>query len=165
MSTEHKSYTDKANKDSWATPQYIFDYFNKIFNFDFDVAASADNAKCEDFYTIEDNALIKVWGDVNWCNPPYSNIKPWVEKAIFERMRNNKTVMLLPSDTSVEWFRLAFDNCSECIFISGRLSFINAATGKQVSGNNKGSVVFVFGDPVLQKVKLIKRDSLYGGKK
>jgi len=95
---------------------------------------------------------------VNWCNPPYSNVRPWVDKAIVEASKGNTTVMIVPADTSVAWFREAFNECSVCEFISGRISFINAETGKPQSGNNKGSVVFVF-DAVggYEPVKLIDR--------
>ena len=64
----------------------------------------------------------------------------WIEAG-----KSKTTVMLIPADTSVSWFRKAFDNCTRCEFIIGRISFINADTGKPQSGNNKGSVVFVFG--------------------
>ena len=53
-------------------------------------------------------------------------------------------MMLVPSDTSVKWFKLAFDSCNEVRFISGRISFINADTQKPVNGNNKGSVLFIW---------------------
>ncbi|AUR96579.1 DNA N-6-adenine-methyltransferase [Vibrio phage 1.226.O._10N.261.48.E5] len=162
MNTEHKSSTPIEIRDLWMTPGFIFDYYNRRFNFTCDVAASCENALCESFYTEEDNSLSQDWFMVNWCNPPYSKIMPWVEKAVSEMSNGNKTVMLIPADTSVKWFKLAFDNCSECHFISGRLSFVNEATKKPVSGNNKGSVVFVFdpSSPFKSQTVLIDRDSM-----
>lgn len=87
---------------------------------------------------------------------------PWVEKAIEQMERGCLTVMLIPADTSVKWFKRAFDNCSECHFISGRLAFINAETQKPVSGNNKGSVVFIFdpNSPFKSQTCLIDRDGM-----
>ena len=75
---------------------------------------------------------------------------------------NVKIVTLLPADTSVQWFKYAFDHCSEFHMISGRLSFINAETQKPVAGNNKGSVVFIFDprSPVKQSTHLINRDDM-----
>tara|TARA_R110002012_G_scaffold270864_1_gene455976 strand:+ start:1947 stop:2444 length:498 start_codon:yes stop_codon:yes gene_type:complete len=164
MSAEHKSNTAAEIKDLWQTPKFVFDYYDRRFGFEFDVAASESNALCNCFYNEKHDALSEncSWDGPNWCNPPYSKILPWVEKAVSEMNRGMLTVMLIPSDTSVKWFKLAFENCTECHFISGRLSFINAETQKPVDGNNKGSVVFIFDpkSPVKQSVHLIDRESM-----
>ncbi|AUR89915.1 DNA N-6-adenine-methyltransferase [Vibrio phage 1.134.O._10N.222.52.B8] len=167
MNTEHKSNTPVEIRDLWMTPGFIFDYYNRRFNFTCDVACSDENRLVRDHWlTEDDNALFygTDWHTRNWCNPPYSNIRPWVEKAINEMSSGRLTVMLIPADTSVKWFKLAFDNCSECHFISGRLSFVNGATKKPVSGNNKGSVVFVFdpSSPFKSQTALISRDEMKG---
>ena len=36
---------------------------------------------------------------MNYCNPPYSNVKPWVKKAKSEQDKGNTTVMLLKIST------------------------------------------------------------------
>lgn len=163
MSTEHKSNTPADIKDCWQTPKFVFDYYNNRFNFTMDVCASHSNTLVENSYWTEaDDSLNQNWCMVSWCNPPYGNIMPWVMKAIDESKQGVKTVMLIPADTSVKWFKLAFDSCTECHFISGRLSFINAETQKPVNGNNKGSVVFIFDpkSPVKQSVHLINREDM-----
>lgn len=150
-------------RNNWRTPAYIFNYLDQLFHFTTDVAASSDNHLCDRYFTEADNALVKEWGEVNYCNPPYDDIKPWVVKAIEQMNQGKITVMLIPADTSVGWFKLAFDHCSSAVFLTGRIAFINADTGKAVSGNNKGSVVFVF-NPHSNKprsVNLIDRDSLH----
>ena len=162
MNTEHKSNTPVDIKDCWQTPKFVFDHYNNKHKFVRDVAASSENKLCDEYYSEKHNALEQNWSRVSWCNPPYSNIMPWVSKAIHEMNLGRKTVMLIPADTSVKWFKLAFENCSSCEFISGRLAFINAETQKPVSGNNKGSVVFTF-EPNTNKrqvVSLIDRDSM-----
>lgn len=152
--------TKEAIRDLWQTPQAIFDHYNQRFDFTTDVAASAENRFCADHRSEKFDGLLTGWGNANWCNPPYSNITPWVRKAIEQMKLGRLTVMLIPADTSVQWFKLAYLHCTECHFISGRLSFINAETKKPVSGNNKGSVVFVFDplSPVAQQVALVDRD-------
>lgn len=157
------SKTEVSIRDLWQTPRFIFDYYNRRFDLRMDVASSEENKLCDLNLTIEDDALIcnwSTWG--NWCNPPYSDIMPWAEKAVKEMERGCLTVMLIPADTSVKWFKKAFENCSECHFISGRLAFINAETQKPVSGNNKGSVVFVFNpkSPFKSQVELIDREDM-----
>lgn len=162
--TEHKSNTPLNIRDLWQTPKPIFDHYNEIFNFTTDVASSSLNRFCQDHRSEKMDGLLTGWGDTNWCNPPYSDITPWVKKAIEQQKLGRQTAMLIPSDTSVGWFKLAFDNCTECHFVSGRISFINAETQKPVNGNNKGSVVFIFGSKnnTDKIVKLIDRGDLYG---
>ena len=145
MNTEHKSNTPANIKDAWRTPINIFNELDKEFDFKCDVAASSENALVPDCYlTIEDDALKQDWKKSNQCNPNYSNIGPWIKKAIEQHNQGKTVVMLVPSDTSVKWFKKAFDSCNEVRFISGRISFINADTQKPVNGNNKGSVLFIW---------------------
>lgn len=108
------------------------------------MAASHDNALSSNFYTEQDDAITQRWFKSSWCNPPYSKILPWVQKALIEHEEGKTIVMLVPADTSVKWFKEAYRSCNEARFISGRLSFINAETQKPVSGNNKGSVIFIW---------------------
>lgn len=144
MNKEHKSNTPAVIKDLWQTPKALFDRLNCEFNFTGDVAASEANSLCGKFYTESDDAINKKWFYSNWCNPPYSNIRPWVNKAIEQHKDGKTVVMLVPSDTSVKWFKEAYESCNEVRFISGRISFINADTQKPVNGNNKGSVIFIW---------------------
>ena len=163
--TEHKSNTPKDIKDLWQTPKNLFNTLNEEFQFVLDVAASHENHLCDAYLTEEDNALASNhdWLSTNYLNPPYSKILPWVIKAIEQHKKGNTIVMLVPSDTSVKWFKLAFESCSEVRFISGRISFINAETKKPVNGNNKGSVLFIwraYAPKQSHCVTLIDRDSL-----
>lgn len=168
MNTEHKSDTPKEIRDLWRTPKALFDYYDRRFNFTTDVAASFENTFKPYAHLGEqvDGTFIDAldyenkWGERNFINPPYSDISPWVARCAVEMIHGNLSVLLIPADTSVKWFRLAFENCTECHFISGRVSFINEETGKPVSGNNKGSVVFIFdpNSPIKQAVSLIDRD-------
>lgn len=162
--TENKSFTPESIRDLWQTPHEIFNKLDEEFNFTCDVAASESNHLCEKYFTESDDALINSWGKVNWCNPPYSDITPWVEKAIEQHKLGLTVVMLVPSDTSVKWFKLAYESCNEVRFISGRISFINADTQKPVNGNNKGSVLFIWRANAPKNshtVTLIDRDYFY----
>lgn len=44
-----------------ATPQNFFNWLNSIFRFDLDVCALPENAKCEKYYTPEDDGLSQKW--------------------------------------------------------------------------------------------------------
>lgn len=48
--------------DNWATPQELFNQLNNEFAFTLDPCASADNAKCAQYYTKEQDGLKQNWG-------------------------------------------------------------------------------------------------------
>lgn len=137
-------------RDLWKTPPQIYAHLNAEFGFSVDLAASSAN-QLHDNYITSDMDTLKIdwcgmygrsWG---WLNPPYSDIGPFVIKAIEQQQKGFGTVMLVPADTSVGWFSLALPSISEVRFITGgRLSFIRADTGKPVNGNNKGSMLLIF---------------------
>lgn len=60
----------KSTNQSWETPDALFIRVNDIFNFTMDVCASAENKKCDLFYSEQDSCLEKQWKGVNWMNPP-----------------------------------------------------------------------------------------------
>lgn len=68
--------------DLWATPQDFFDKLNAEFGFTLDVCANAENAKCADYFTAEQDGLAQDWRGVCWMNPPYGReIGAWMRKA------------------------------------------------------------------------------------
>ncbi|EMM6705319.1 phage N-6-adenine-methyltransferase [Klebsiella pneumoniae] len=145
------SKTPVDQRDLWRTPPALFACLNAEFFFQLDAAAAAHNALCRKFITAEQNTLETPWADYLsipgyvWLNPPYSDITPFVKKAAAESANQIGTVMLVPADTSVGWFKEAIQTASEVRFITaGRLAFINPVTGKPVSGNNKGSMLIIW---------------------
>ena len=63
-------------------------------------------------------------GCVVFCNPPYSNIAKWVEKAFRESRKDNTLVVLLvPSRTDTKYFHDFIYKRAEIRFIRGRLKF------------------------------------------
>ncbi len=145
------SKTPADQRDLWRTPPALFACLNAEFCFQLDAAAAAHNALCRKFITAEQNTLETPWDECLsipgyvWLNPPYSDITPFVKKAAAESANQIGTVMLVPADTSVGWFKEAIQTASEVRFITaGRLAFINPVTGKPVSGNNKGSMLIIW---------------------
>ncbi|QLU91892.1 phage N-6-adenine-methyltransferase [Enterobacter roggenkampii] len=145
------SKTPLDQRDLWRTPPALFASLDAEFCFQLDAAAAPHNALCRKFITAEQNTLQTPWADyLNvpgyvWLNPPYSDITPFVKKAAAESANQIGTVMLVPADTSVGWFKEAIQTASEVRFITaGRLAFINPVTGKPVSGNNKGSMLIIW---------------------
>lgn len=140
------------DRDTYRTPPELFAALDAEFDFNIDVAASAENALCVNFLTETDNALLADWikysswiGGYAWCNCPYSDIGPWVRKAAEQSKIGIGCVMLVMADTSVGWYAEAIKTCQEVRFIvGGRISFLNPETGKPAAGNNKGSKLLIW---------------------
>ena len=123
--------------DDRATTPEVFGPLHERFRFTIDVAASAENAKLPRFYSIEDDGLAQSWvGERVWCNPPFSDIEPWVEKAWATRSyphgNDDLIVMLVPANrTEQGWWqrqvepRLRSQHPSfRAEFLPGRLRFL-----------------------------------------
>lgn len=109
----------------WETPQALFDGLDAIYHFTLDAAATPENAKCERFFTAEDDGLKQSWaGETVWCNPPYGRqINAWVKKAWEEsRQPGTRVVMLLPARTDTAWFH-DYAMKGFVKFLKGRVKF------------------------------------------
>lgn len=144
------SHTPIDIRDLWQTPRWLFETALHGEEFAVDIASSHLNHLCRDFITKEQDALSFNYepyrGKGAWCNPPYSNIKPWVELAINNQSKYEMgTVLLLPADTSVGWFDLIVNSADDVCFITkGRISFVRADTQEPVDGNPKGSMLVYY---------------------
>lgn len=108
----------------WSTPQWLFDALDKEFGFSLDVCATPENAKCEQYFTEDDNALLKDWGDnVCWMNPPYGSAIADFMCAAHRAANNGATVVcLVPARTDTAWWhKHAMKH--EIRFLRGRLKF------------------------------------------
>ncbi len=116
--------------DDWATPQDLFDYYNAIYNFDLDVCASDENAKCGRYFTEDINGLMQPWAPSKcWMNPPYGKaIGEWVRKAWEESRQGALVVCLLPARVDTRWWH-THARQGRIEFLKGRLKFGNAENG------------------------------------
>ena len=113
-----------SKTDLWETPKDLFDKLNEEFHFALDVCATPENAKCEEFYTKEQDGLKQPWKGTVWCNPPYGRqIGEWVRRAFLASVSGSTVVMLLPARTDTKWFHEYIYGKAEIRFIRGRLKF------------------------------------------
>lgn len=119
-------FTSRAIQICGLPQQHFFEYYNNIFRFDLDVCASAENAKCEIFYTEEDDGLAQEWEGNCWMNPPYGReIIHWMRKAYESSLRGATVVCLVPARTDTKWWH-EYAMKGEIEFIRGRLKFGDA---------------------------------------
>jgi len=112
-----------SNTDLWATPIEFFNKYNEKFNFELDVCATHENAKCAKYFTIDDDGLLKEWSGICWMNPPYGReIIKWMEKAYKSSLNGATVVCLVPARTDTKWWH-EYAIKGEIEFIRGRLKF------------------------------------------
>ena len=117
-------YSSKSNE--WSTPQYLFDKLDREFSFTLDPCATDGNAKCDKYFTVDDDGLIQDWSnDIVFMNPPYGReIKHWVQKAYEESLKGATVVCLIPARTdTIYWHDYIFGKASDIRFLRGRLKF------------------------------------------
>ena len=79
-------------------------------------------------YQADFNGLKEPWKINTFINPPYSNVRPWVEKAIHDNNMYGATmVLLLKVDTSTKWFAKLNEAGANIMWINRRLKY---KTGK-----------------------------------
>lgn len=101
----NKEIMFSSKSDLWETPQELFDKLDQEFGFTLDVCAIPENAKCQKFYTPEQDGLKMPWKGIVWCNPPYGRkVGQWVRQAALAAAAGNTVVMLLPARTDTKWF-------------------------------------------------------------
>lgn len=106
--------------DEWATPAETFSALDSEFRFADDPCPIG---------TTGVSGLMRDWKSPCFVNPPYSDIAPWMEKALLESRTGKTVVLLVPSRTDTRWWHEYAMRASEIRFIRGRLKFGGAKTG------------------------------------
>lgn len=138
-----------SKKHDYETPQMFFDALDSVFGFSFDLAASAENAKCPRYFDESDNSLQQCWdgpGDNNyWLNPPHGRMLPKFMCKCAEETHehgNLRVVALTPARPDTRWWESSIwknPHCDVC-FVRGRLRF-----GREVNLAPFPSAVVIFG--------------------
>lgn len=134
-----ESHKLKEVGDQWRTPDQLWWGINSMFGpFVLDLFADRDNAKCEAYFTAEDNSLAQNWAarlvELNgaaYANPPYSRaskhenvfitgMRHIITHALAMRDIGGRYVFLIKAATGEVWWPESADHVA---FIRGRISF------------------------------------------
>lgn len=143
--------------DEWQIPNWLFEQLDAEFHFDIDLCATADNTKCKLFYMdyLQDVQMDTTYyaprvasmreyqevGNANYIcfmNPPYSNPKPFIEKA-WEDSKHCKIIALVKCDPSTKWWATFWDYgyCEDCMGL-GDISFYKTCVKCKGAGKYNG---------------------------
>lgn len=143
----------KDETDCRETPDEFFRELHAEHDFTVDAAANAENAKLPRYWDLSTNGLSQSWNRERvWCNPPFSNLRAWVLKAITETRHNDCTcvVMLLPANRTeqpwwqdlIEPFRDIPGSGIRTRFVRGRIRFRGKAVGPDAATPNENRPPF-----------------------
>mgnify|MGYP000240411688 CR=1 FL=1 len=143
------------------TPKWLFDSLNKEFDFKVDLACTKSNSKCDiglyeedvDSLEVDWHALSDGW---MWLNPPYSPIKPWIEKAQSESRKGAKIVCLIPPIITTRYFSKIPP--AQIRFIVGRVNFYR--NGIEQVGNTSDSCIVIYSPPIKPDIVYVNRDDI-----
>jgi phage N-6-adenine-methyltransferase len=116
-----------GNGRHWETPPEVFDPLHAEFDFTLDPCATAENTKCELFFTEEQNGLAQCWYSHRvFMNPPYGReIYAWTNKAKTSAQYGALVVGLLPASTDLKWWHEdVVAPRAELRWIRGRVRFL-----------------------------------------
>ena len=134
-----------SKKHDWQTPPDLFNELNKEFDFVMDLAADKDNSVCEFYIDEEMDSLSIPWHQQEgwlWLNPPYNNIKVWMEKCHKEAQLGAKVVALIPNRSDTKWYWDNIHGKYEVRLIKGRVKFLS--NGEKVHSAPFPSVLIIF---------------------
>jgi len=119
-------YTSK--NQNWQTPPDLLELVRQVGPIVLDPCTSIDNpTKAMVFYTEADNGLAQPWSKsgLNFCNPPYSDVKIWTKKCVAEWTRGCEVMSLIPARTDTAIFHdWIFQTANAVCFLRGRLKFL-----------------------------------------
>lgn len=126
-------YYSLSNSYEWYTPKYIVDKARKVMgSIDLDPTSShlanLHLVEANDFFSKEEDCLVRTWYGNVWLNPPYGRAAlPIAKKFIIELELDhiNSAVLLVKSASDTKWFQtlLGTTHLSAICFLNHRVRF------------------------------------------
>lgn len=123
-----------VSKQTYGTPDEFLTAVRMLVmidDFQFDLAASAENMVVPAYYDETADALSMPWNlgpGWNWLNPPYGRahggLGAWTQKAWEEAQQGAKTAMLVPAAVGANWFKYWVWTKAKVLFLNGRITFV-----------------------------------------
>ena len=121
LATKHKSrHHGRIDNNEVETPDNILFELQAEFGEMFDPCPYVGKGNYPDF-----DGLTIPWRTQNFINPPYNDITPWMEKAIFEMTQNDhNSLLFVPVRTGARyWEHFVYPCATEIRFLTGRVIF------------------------------------------
>lgn len=135
------STTPESEKDLAQTPWWFIKSLEKFLDrkIDIDVCCLPSTAKAEVYYSLEDGVdclqeqWVADWQEYKeqefvyplaYCNPPFSNIMPFLEKVVEQVGVGADVAVMLPNNPETKYIRYAKEHATKIIEMPFRLKFL-----------------------------------------
>ena len=149
-----------TGKDEWLTPKWITDALGP---FDLDPCSPVERpwptAECH--FTEQDNGLLLRWSGMVWCNPPYNNSGPWLEKCA---EHDNAIVLIYARTETGKFFESVWPKASCIVFMKGRLTFLNRDGSKPKFTGGGPSCLIGYGETAFKRLDFAVKNGVISGK-
>lgn len=125
----------KGRQQNWRTPRNLFDPLHAEFGFTLDGASEPGNGLLLRASTAD--APLPWKRERVFCNPPWSNIAPFLELAPAAQL----AVFLVPARTNARWFHRALELGAKPRFFKPKPKFVGAKHTSPVD-----CILLVFGE-------------------
>jgi hypothetical protein len=108
--------TVATSGDDWYTPRWLFEAAGVTFDMDVCAPMLPESRTCpaKNYLTVVDDGLSAPWQGTIWCNPPYSDVTPWVD-----RWAIHKDGLLLVPAVRSKWLGTLQRNADSLALIGG----------------------------------------------
>lgn len=97
------------------------------------------------------DGLVKPWVGKCYVNPPYSDVQPWVLRAVQHAATGGEVVMLVNASTDTTyWQSYVFEHATVC-FLNRRVRFLKAGSTTPIANMCPSAIVY-FGKNVAEFV-------------
>lgn len=153
---------NNSGNTEWYTPKQYIESARKVMgSIDLDPASSKEAQKivrATKYYDSKADGLTKKWKGNIWLNPPYSNVKLFVDKLLDSPF--DQAIVLVNNATETEWFARLAERSSAMVFHTGRIKFATPESdGEGTTPCMQGQAFLYFGENVMQ---FIDEFSQYG---
>ena len=120
--------------DNWQTPIWLMKIFSEFYD-------PCPNNFTEDYLNMDVANKNHIF-----INPPYSDPKPFILKAIKDHKEypNTTIILLLKNDSSTQWYRALFDAGAHFLMFQERLHYLYEGTDR--GGANFPSILAILSD-------------------
>ncbi|MFD0726997.1 DNA N-6-adenine-methyltransferase [Lysobacter brunescens] len=140
-SSAYVNWYGKGRAQNCRTPRSMFDQLHAEYGFTLDGASEPGNGLLPLASTAKKPIA---WdGQRVFCNPPWSNIRPFIEQAPAAEL----AVFLVPARTNVAWFHRAIELGGKARFFQGRPSFELPGRTKKSHNSPVDCLLLVFERP------------------
>lgn len=99
------------SKQDYVTPMWLINKISETYPLALDVACTSQNRRLDRFFTEKLNSLNLDWsnyaGDDEWfwLNPPFKDVRKWMEKCVEQKEKGCKIVTLTLASKGTRWYR------------------------------------------------------------